>query len=331
MANLTDVARAARVSIATVSRVVNQPGTVKAETRRRVAQAMERLGYRPNRVARRLRQRSGRRQLLGIIIPEIDNFHFAEIVRGVEEAAYERQFALILCNSEGDAAKQRFYLEVLRAESVDGIIAPPLRERDPLLLAAAADGLPIVTIDRRLASRGVDSVVVDNGRGAELAVDRLIGRGCRAIGHIAGPLEVTTARERWEGWRRTLIARGISPRADFVYWGDNRHESGAAGARALLALAEAPQALFVGNNLMTAGALEAIHQLGLKVPEDVAILGFDDPPWAAALRPALTTIRQPTRKIGRLAVELLLRRLAEPDSPRTRLVLPPELLVRESA
>jgi LacI family transcriptional regulator/LacI family repressor for deo operon, udp, cdd, tsx, nupC, and nupG len=331
MASLTDIARAARVSIATVSRVANDSDLVREKTRLRVKRAMDRLDYKPNRVARRLRQRGGRRHLLGLIIPEIENHHFSEIVRGVEEAAYAQKFAVMLCNSDDDPAKEKFYLDILRAESVDGVIVPPIRDRDPVLLAAAAGGLPLVVIDRRLDEPGVDSILVDNHRGTVLAVEHLLERGHRAIAHIAGPQGNFTARERKKAWAGTLAAHGLAVREDFVWWGDNRQDSGAAGAEALLSLAQPPGALFVGNNLMAAGALEVIHRRGLVVPGDVAVVSFDDPPWAQSIRPALTAIRQPTREIGRLAVELLLRRLNEPDAPVQRLVLEPELMIRNSS
>jgi LacI family transcriptional regulator len=331
MASLTDIARAARVSTATVSRVVNAPEVVAAATRGRVQRAMARLRYQPNRVARRLRQRRGRRQLLGLIIPEIENPHFAEIVRGVEDAAYARRFAVMLCNSDNDPAKQQFYLDILRAESVDGVIVPPIQDRDPALLAAAAAGLPLVVIDRRLNHPRVDSVLVDNRRGVRLAVEHLCRRGYSSLAHLAGPPENFTSRERQEAWAEALAACGIPAPAPYVCPGDNQRESGVAGAEALLSLPHPPRAIFVNNNLMAIGALEVIHRRGLSVPRDVALVAFDDPPWAQALRPALTTVRQPTREIGRAAVDLLLSRLDQPALPARRVLLPPELMVRDSS
>jgi LacI family transcriptional regulator/LacI family repressor for deo operon, udp, cdd, tsx, nupC, and nupG len=331
MASLTDIARAAHVSIATVSRVANETDVVSARTRARVQRAMKRLGYQPNRVARRLRQRAGRRQLLGLIIPEIENPHFAEIVRGVEDAAYARRFAVMLCNSDNDPAKQQFYIDILRAESVDGVIVPPIHDRDPTLLAAADAGLPLVVIDRRLDHPGIDSVLVDNRRGARIAVEHLLDRGYATIAHIAGPSQNFTSRERQEAWIETLAARGIHPPAEYNWPGDNQRESGVAGAEALLSLPSPPRAIFVCNNVMAIGALEVIRRRGLAVPDDIAVVGFDDPPWALALRPALTTVRQPTRELGRVAVDLLLSRLDNPAAPIQRVLLAPELMIRDSS
>jgi len=291
---------------------------------------MDHLNFHPNRVARRLRQRSGRRHLLGLIIPEVENPHFSEIVRGVEDAAYAQEFAVMLCNSDDDPAKEKFYLDILQAESVDGVIVPPIHDRDPVLLAAAAGGLPLVVIDRHLECATVDTILVDNRLGGMLAVEHLLQRGHRAIAHIAGSPRNFTARVRKAAWAETLAAHGLSVPAEFLWWGDNRQESGAAGAEALLSLPQPPRAIFVGNNLMAAGALEAIHRRGLKVPDDIALVGFDDPPWARALSPALTTIRQPTQEIGRRAVALLLQRLIDPRAPVQRLILAPELMIRSS-
>jgi DNA-binding LacI/PurR family transcriptional regulator len=331
MTSLTSIARVARVSTATVSRVLNDPGLVKERTRLRVQRAMTRLDYRPNRVAQRLRQNGGLRKLIGLVIPEIENHHFAEIVRGVEEAAYARNFAVILCNSDDDPAKEKFYLDLLRAESVDGVIVPPIHDRDPVLLAAAASGLPLVAIDRRLEDPTVDTILVDNRLGATLAMEHLLKRGHRTIAHIAGPQQNSTMRDRWTAWAETLAAHRISIGDNYVWWGDNQQDSGAAGAEVLLALKRRPGAIFVGNNLMAAGALEVIYRHGLAVPDDIAVVGFDDPPWARALRPALTVIRQPTHKIGQLAVELILRRLKNPKSPVQHVMLTPELVVRDSS
>jgi LacI family transcriptional regulator/LacI family repressor for deo operon, udp, cdd, tsx, nupC, and nupG len=331
MASLTDIARAARVSIATVSRVINEPGVVREDTRSRVRRAIERLHFQPNRVARRLRQRNGRRRLIGLVIPEIGNPHFADIVRGVEDAAYAEKFAVMLCNADDNLEKERFYFDILRAESVDGVIVPPIQDSDPVLLEALANKLPLIAIDRRLKNLSVDSISVDNRHGAEAAVEHLISRGYRSIAHIAGPQLNFTSRERKAAWSNTLVRHGLMPRKEHIWWGTNQHESGVAGAESLLSLRNRPRAIFVANNLMAAGALEVISRRGLKVPDDIAIVGFDDPPWAKWLRPALTTVRQPTHEMGRLAFSLLLRRLNDPKASVQHIVLPTELMIRESS
>ncbi|HTX66669.1 MAG TPA: LacI family DNA-binding transcriptional regulator [Opitutaceae bacterium] len=330
MPSLTDVARRAKVSIATVSRVINKSDKVMPETRELVGRAMKELGYRPSRVARRLRQRGGRRNLLGLIIPDIQNPFFAEMARGAEDAAYANEFAVILCNSDDDLKKEQFYLDVMQSESVDGIILPPINEQDAAVLQLVESGLPIVTVDRSLAYSAMDKVEVDNRRGACEAVEHLIKLGHKRIGLIAGLPKVSTSRERQQGYEDALAAHKLPLRPEYVKTGDYKQASGRMLAEELLALAAPPTALFAANNLMAVGALEATHARRLKVPGDVALIGFDDLPWADALDPPLTVIRQPAYEVGRAAVELLLKRLSDPKRPETHLKLLPKLVIRGS-
>jgi LacI family transcriptional regulator/LacI family repressor for deo operon, udp, cdd, tsx, nupC, and nupG len=330
MASLTDVARIAGVSIATVSRVISHPDKVNRKTQARVRKVMEDLNYRPNRVARRLRQRGGRRHLLGLIIPDIQNPFFAEIARGVEDAAYANQFAVILCNSDEDIKKEAFYLDVMRDESVDGIILPPINESDSAVLKCAESGMPMVSVDRSLANSPIDQVEVDNRLGAYEAVEHLIKLNHRRIGIITGRLNVSTSRERKLGHDQALAAYGLPVKKSYMRVGDYKQASGYALAEELLALADRPSALFVLNNLMVVGAIEAIHKRGLKIPQDVAIIGFDDLPWAEALDPPLTVVRQPTYEVGQAAVDLLLKRLETPKAPAVSLRLRPQLILRRS-
>lgn len=330
MTSLSDVAKRARVSIATVSRVINKSGKVVPATTALVHQAMSELGYKPNRVARRLRQKGGRRNLLGLIIPDIQNPFFAELARGVEDVAYANEFAVLLCNSDENQRKEEFYLDVMRAESVDGIILPPLHEHDPAVLALLETGLPVVTVDRELAHAAVDKVVVDNRRGASEAVEYLVGKGHTRIALIAGRPKISTSRERRQGYTDALAAHGIARRAEYIRVGDQRQASGRALAEELLALKRPPTAIFVVNNLMAVGALEAIHERRLRVPGDVALIGFDDLPWADALDPPLTMVRQPAYEVGRAAADLLLQRLGDRQRPATHLTLAAKLVIRSS-
>lgn len=330
MASLTDVARHANVSIATVSRVINNSDKVVAETRALVCKAMEELGYKPNRVARRLRQRGRVRHLLGLIIPDIQNPFYAELARGVEDVAYANKFAVMLCNSDEDLKKEAFYIDVLQAESVDGIILPPISEKDAVVIKLIESGVPVVTVDRSLAHRCMDKVEVDNRRGAHEAVEHLIKLGHRRIGLIAGRLNVSTSRERRQGYEDALTAHKLPVAAGYIRGGDFKQASGRAMADELLDLATPPTALFVLNNLMTVGALESIHRRKLRIPKDIAVIGFDDLPWAEALDPPLTVVRQPAYEVGQAAAELLIKRLEEPNRAETHLKLLPRLVIRSS-
>lgn len=330
MVSLTDVAQHAQVSIATVSRAISHPEKLAPETLAIVQQAMRDLGYKPNRVARRLRQKGGRRHLLGLIIPDIQNPFFAEIARGVEDVAYANEFAVMLCNSDENLKKEAFYLDVMQAESVDGIILPPINDRDPAIIRLAEAGMPIVSVDRSLVNASIDKVEVDNRQGAFEAVDHLLKLGHRRIAMIAGRQNVSTGRERRLGYEDALKAHGVALDEGLIRTGDYKQASGHALAKDLLALSPRPTALFVVNNLMTVGAIEAIHKEGLRIPQDVAIIGFDDLPWAEALDPPLTVVRQPAYDVGRAAAELLLKRLTDPAAPAAWLRLRPKLILRSS-
>lgn len=330
MVRLQDVARRSQVSAATVSRVINHPERVHAETRARVERAIRELGYRPSRVARRLRVERGPSRLIGVLLSDIQNPFFAELARGVEDVAHARGYAVLLGNSDEDEAKERRYLEVMRAELVDGIILPPASDRDAAAVELVRAGAPLVCVDRRLGRERVDSVVIDNVRGAYDATAHLVRLGHRRIAFIEGRPRISTSRERLEGYAKALADHGVEPDAGLVRQGDSRQGSGRRLAAALLDLPDPPTALLVGNNLMTLGALEAIHERGLRIPGDVAIVGYDDMPWALAFDPPLTAVRQPGYELGRRAAELLLQRLDEPSRSTTIVLLQPELIVRGS-
>ncbi|MBI5767342.1 MAG: LacI family DNA-binding transcriptional regulator [Verrucomicrobia bacterium] len=330
MASLQEVARRAKVSIATVSRVLNRSDKVVPETRAAVEQALRELDYRPSRVARRLRMNSGRAHLVGLIIPDIQNPFYAEIARGVEDAAYAAEYALLLCNSDESIDKERFYLGVMRDESVDGIVLPPFDETDAAVAEFAKTGIPIVCVDRSLAQEKTDLVEVDNYRGAREAMAHLIAKGHKQIGLIEGRSHVSTSRERRRGYLDALAGHGLPVRKELMRAGDFKQESGRVLANELLDLRKPPTALFVCNNLMTVGALAALHQRDLRVPRDVAVVGFDDLPWAEALDPPPTVVRQPAYDVGRQAMELLLKRITEPGRPPVTVRLLPELVVRRS-
>lgn len=330
MASLQQVAARAHVSIATVSRVLNHSDKVVPETRAAVEKALRELGYRPSRVARRLRMKDGRAHLVGLIIPDIQNPFYAEIARGVEDTAYANNYALLLCNSDESLEKERFYLEVMRDESVDGLVLPPFSETDEAVMEMVRIGMPVVCVDRSLAKAKTDLVEVDNYHGALEAVNHLLDKGHKHIGLIEGRTQVSTSRERRRGYLDALAARGVAARKELMRAGDFKQESGRVLANELLGLKRPPTALFVLNNLMTVGALAALHQRGVRVPQDVAVVGFDDLPWAEALDPPPTVVRQPAYEVGVQAMELLLKRISEPTRPAATVRLVPELVVRKS-
>ncbi len=331
MVTLQDVARAAGVSSATVSRVLNDSGKVSPTTRQRVEAAIRRLGFRPSRVARRLRIRSGRSNILGLMIPDIQNPFFSDVARGVEDYAFAHEYAVILCSSDEQAIKQNFYLHTMRSEAVDGIILPPIPGEESVVEhLALQEGLPVVCLDRRLSTPHLDTVVVDNRQGAYEAVSRLIALGHRRIGIITGLPGLSTSNERLEGYLKALTENDIPVEDKLIREGNSKYDGGLLQAAALLEMPRPPTALFPCNNMMTLGALEAIHRAGVRVPEALSIIGFDDIPWAPSLNPPLTTVRQPGYELGRCAAEMLLQRIAEPKRSPTQIMLQPELIVRKS-
>ncbi|MFI6389840.1 LacI family DNA-binding transcriptional regulator [Nonomuraea sp. NPDC050547] len=326
MAQITikDVAGRAGVSPATVSRVLNHGPTVAEELRERVLAAVRELGYRPSSQARFLRTRAT--TVLGLIISDITNPFFTSMVRGAEDAASKAGYSVMLANTDEDLEKEQRSIEVAAAENMAGVILSPASATRTSISLLAERGIPVVTVDRRLQTAKVDRVGVNNVKAAQDAVLRLVDQGCRRIGFIAGPTEVTTAVDRLAGYRHGLRAAGLAYRRELVVRGDYRIEGGRAAAAGLLRLKPGPDALFVSNNLMALGAATALREYGLRYPEDITLAVFDDMRWALGLSDAMTLISQPTYEIGRLAVELLLRRVSGEGFPPRHVVLPAVLV-----
>ncbi len=328
--SLIDVARRAKVNISTVSRIINKTGSFGSGTEARVRKIMKELGYKPNRVARRLRTQEGSSHLMGLIIPNIQNPFFADLARGVEDVAYRNNFAVLLCNYDEDEKKERFYLDVLQSESVDGIILPPIHENDPAVLQVVRNGIPVVCVDRSLSSGALDKVEVDNHMGAFTAVEHIIAKGHRRIGVICGPADSSTGRERLRGYKDAHARAGLPVRSELVRFGDFKQLSGHALTHEILSLSQPPTALFVCNGLMMIGALEAIAARGLKIPRQIALVGYDELSLSAVFNPPLTMVKQPAYEVGKCAAELLLKRIEDPKRPPTSLKLLPELIIRKS-
>ncbi|MQA03090.1 MAG: substrate-binding domain-containing protein [Streptosporangiales bacterium] len=328
MTTIRDVAGAAGVSPATVSRVLNQRVEVAADLRDRVNAAVQELGYRPNGPARSLRKRAT--TVLGIIIPDVQNPFFTAMVRGIEDTAQRAGYSVVLANTDEDQDKQQRYLEVAAAEQLAGVVLAPARQSNRGLEVLVGQGIPVVTVDRRLRDGPVDSVVVNNHKAAKDATKHLIDRGRRRIGIVAGLLSTTTGARRLAGYKAALKQAGIELDEELVAKADFRLEGGYQAAKQLLDRGR-PDAVFASNNLMTIGTLQALAEAGVAIPDDVAVVGFDDISWATALRPPLTAVRQPTYEIGARAAELLLGRVAGDAAEPRHVVLSAELVVRGSS
>jgi LacI family fructose operon transcriptional repressor len=323
--SIKDVAKAAGVSTATVSRVLANKDFIRPETRARVLQAVAGLRYRPNLVARSLRaQRSAR---IGLIFSDIRNPFFASLSRAVEDAAYERGYSVLICNTDEDPKKEAMYLELLRDENVAGIVFSPTQRYSSQPLAHDAR-MPVVIIDRLVADRSLDTVVLDNVTAAYELTGHLLGNGyCRLAG-LFGDSSIT-GQERFTGFKRAIQERGLEPQSHaFVA---PRTSAGYDAVSRLLDQEARPDAILASNALLTAGAFKAIHERGLKIPSDIALAGFDLTEWGGFVDPPLTVIAQPIEEIGGAATELLFERMAEPDRPAQQVVLKGRLVVGGSS
>lgn len=327
---LLEVAKRAQVSIATVSRVINDHPKVNPETRLKVQKAIKELKYRPNRVAKRLRNRNASSNLLGVLIPDIQNPFYVEVLRGIEDVAYANKYALIMCNFAQDETKQRLYLDILQSESIDGLIAAPTSEHDTAVAGLVKNGLPIVCVDRGLVDVDVDVVMVENRKGAFTAVNHLAKSGYKRIAYISGLPKIPSSRQREQGYLEALEANGLAVDRDLIKYGDSRHDSGVKLCEELLNLPKPPDAIFTGNNLITLGALETIHKRKLEIPGQIAIVGFDDMYWSISLNPPLTAVKQPAYEIGKRAAEQLISRINDPTRPTVSIVMKTELMLRNS-
>lgn len=324
-----EVARAAGVSTATVSRTLNASGLVAAGTRRRVQAAIAALGYQPNRVARSLVLKTT--HTIAVLLPDITNPFFPLLVKGVQLAADEQGYGVLLCHTGGDPSKEEFFLEVLRGQQVDGVLLVGLVSRPESLKRLSRHGLPVVALDRPVDLPGSAAVRVDHLGGGHLATAHLLELGHRRIAHIAGPPGLTVSQERMAGYRQALTNYGLVFDPDLVVDGDFSEEGGYQGVSTLLARGEQFTALFAANDLTAIGAMTAFRERGLRVPEDVSVVGFDDIHLAAYVSPKLTTIRQPAYQMGRCAATQLI------DACRANIelgdgttIFQGELLVRES-
>jgi LacI family transcriptional regulator len=293
-----------------------------------VLEAIVELGYRPNTLASSLRR--GETQTLGLILPDSANPFFAEVSRSIESTAFEQGYHLILCNTEGNIQKELLYVDVLCNRQVDGIIFVAAGDQTDSLERVLNKNIPVVMIDRDLPGLEVDAVLTDNRQGGYLATQHLIQLGHYRIGCITGPSSVTPSAGRVEGYLAALAEHGIPADDSLMVRGDFHPQSGWSAVRALFSLEEPPTAIFAGNDLMAIGALRAISEAGLRVPEDVSLVGFDNIELASYTNPPLTTIFQPIQETGQTAVTFLLERIREPSLPFRRVILPTSLIVRNS-
>ncbi len=324
MARIKDVALAAGVSTATVSRALSGSSAVSQELRDKVLETVARLGYRPNLAARRLR--SSRTETIGLIVSDVRNPFFTNISRAVEDMSYQQGMRVIFCNSDEDPQKEALYLDLMRDENVCGVIFSPTLTTSRKFDASSYP-FPFVIIDRPIPAGSADAVILDNQAAAYLLVNHLVSQG---YGHISGIFGSAsgTGLARREGFHQALKQHGLAGKSELI---TPTAQAAQAAIAQWLASTDRPQAIFVSNGLFLLGALQAIRAAGLKIPDDIALVGFDDDPWTSLVDPGLTVIAQPTYEIGRTAMELLLQRLENPERPVRAVELAGSLIVRGSS
>ena len=327
---LKDVAEHAGVSAMTVSRVVNGREGVDVETQRRVEDAIEALDYVPNRIARGLI--SQKTQTIGLIVPDVVNPFFSPVVRGAETAARKAGFRVLLCNSEGDLRLEREYVEDLVSHRVEGLLLAPANDGSrhcvfPLLRR----NFPLVLLDRALPDLDCDLIVSDSAAGARKMVEHLVTLGHREIAHLTDADDTSTGRERLRGYREALETAGIAYREDLVLRTTVDQMGGYRAAQQVLSFDRLPTAIFTVNNMTAVGAMQALRERGMSVPEDMALVCFDDVEHLAVVAPFLTVLDQPGEMMARVAAQLLLERIAGTAGKQGRTVtFPGALIVRES-
>jgi len=328
---LRDVAVRAGVHPATASRALN-PETrilVSEDTARRVLDAAAALGYRPNPVARSLRTR--RSHTVGVLIPDLNNPLFPPIVRGLEDRLAAAGYVALIGNTDSDDERERMVFEQMRARHVDGLVLATARLRHPLLAEASRSEMPVVLINRLAQDYSFPSVTVDNERGVRMAVAHLSALGHRRIAHIAGPQEMSTGLSRYRGFVTAMESSGLQVDSDLVVFAKAfTVEEGVRCSQLLLERRAGCTAIAAGNDMLAVGCYAALDDAGLRCPEDISVVGFNDMPFIDRLRPPLTTIRFPHYQVGTEAAQLLLERIGEHAGPVKILYLAPELVVRGS-
>jgi LacI family transcriptional regulator len=330
MARIEDVAARAGVSVGTVSNVLNRPEAVSGKTRDRVLAAIAELGYLPNEAARSLA--AGRSRTIGLIVPDVTNPFFADVTRGAEQLADQRDVVVMLYNSGESAEREHRYFGRLETQRVQGVLVSPVHQAGTAVDDLVRRGTPVVLLDRGTGRHGLCCVSVDDHTGGALAAQHLIDQGHRRLAYVGGPLSVPQAAARLSGARHVVEAAGAT--IEVIETGAVSVTEGRTAGSVIAGRdsADRPRAVFCANDLLALGVLQAATRRGLRVPDDVAIVGYDDIEYAAAAAVPLTSIRQPRAELGRVAAELLFEEIDSAGRHRHRqVVFQPDLVVRQSS
>ena len=328
MASIKDVARQVGCSTSTVSRVINVRDGVDPETRRRVLAAIDQLGFRPNLIAQGLRVRRGK--LIGLVLPEGSAHVFSAIIQHILEAAYQRGYNIIIVNSHEDPDLEERYIQDLLRRNINGIIFSRVSDESRVVSRIVDEKIPIVVIDRALEHEHVSNVVLDNQQAGYLAGRHLVSLGHRSVACVTGPLKIALCRERLKGFRDALGEEGIELHPDCVYEGGFQFQSGLEAVEAFLERQAAYTGIWTMNDMMAFGVMKGLYRRGLKVPEDISVMGMDDHEFGSMTAPSLTSIHYPFEKLAENAVEIVTRQIESPGADPETVVLEPGLTVRHS-
>jgi LacI family transcriptional regulator len=330
---IKDIARKANVSHTTVSRALNNKSRIKNETKEKILSIAKELNYRPDFVARSLVMR--RTKTLGLVITTIANPFYTELSQGIEATAISLGYNIILCSTNYDLSAEKKFVDMLQSKGVDGIIFTSAHMGDPNIIGLAEEGFPIILVNRRtyhpIVRNKVDYVGVDNILGGFLAVEHLIRLGHERIGVIGGSSESSVGFERLEGGKKALATYGLEAVGDYFLEGDFLKGSGYQGGKKFLEMDEPPTAIFATNDYMALGAYQAIMEEGIRVPEGIALVGFNDIEFTSMKGIELTTIGQKKYEMGALAVRTLVERIEGGKvGPPKEIILEPELIIRKT-
>jgi LacI family transcriptional regulator len=326
---ISDVAKLAGVSKSTVSHVLNDTRFVESETKARVLRAIAQLNFRPSKIAQSLT--TNKTHTIGIIVSDITNHYFGELIRSIEVVLDTANYSLVVCNTDEQLERERHYLNLLTSQQVDAIIAAATSQHWDELSVTYLKNIPTVFLDRKFAELGdYPFVGANNQGGTYMGTAHLIQRGFKNIGILAGFQRLSSMRERLQGYKDALAKHKIPIRDEWIAFSELSIAGGYQAATQLLTLSERPEALMISNNFLSLGTLMAIRELGLNVPQDIALVGFDDHPWATVSCPPLTVVRQPVNLLGKTAAEMALALLNNSPLPESQVILECELIVRES-
>jgi LacI family transcriptional regulator len=329
MSTIKDVAARAGVSFTTVSHVLNGTRRVSEEARARVEQAVAEMGYSPSAVARALK--TSETFIFGVLVPDITNPFFAELTRGIEDRCWQTDYSVFLCNCDDDGGRQDRYLQTLIERRVDGLVlaAAAGEAAEVAKRLARSNNVPTVVVERRIPGLDADLVRIDHDAGARLAAGHLLEKGHRSIACLSGPSDFDISRERTAGWLAALREAGVEPRPEWMLTGDFSASAGYEMARSLLARGEVT-AILAGNDVMAIGVLRAAAELGISVPEQLSVIGFDGIDLGGYVHPGLTSVGCPIHEMGGTTASLLLERLANREGSRREVIIKPRIIERQS-